>query len=131
MGWSIGFDTRWNRDIGYGVPATCDFPGCKAEIDRGLSYVCGSDPHGGDHGCGLYFCPKHLGYYTRRQAGEPGGVRDVQLCLRCGKRSKRGPFSPSLDVPEWINHKLTDESWAAWRRENPEQVTRLAAQIAG
>ena len=26
MGWSIGFDSKWNRDIGYGVPATCDYP---------------------------------------------------------------------------------------------------------
>lgn len=23
MGWSIGFDSNWNRDVGYGVPATC------------------------------------------------------------------------------------------------------------
>lgn len=41
MGWSIGFDSNWNRDIGYGVPAFCDHPGCTAEIDRGLAYVCG------------------------------------------------------------------------------------------
>ena len=44
MGWSIGFDTRWNRDIGYGVPAYCDHPGCNKEIDRGLSHVCGGEP---------------------------------------------------------------------------------------
>ena len=44
MGWSIGFDRRWNRDIGYGVPATCDQPGCGADIDRGLAFVCGGDP---------------------------------------------------------------------------------------
>ena len=34
MGWSIGYDNTWNRDIGYGVPATCDHLGCAAEIDR-------------------------------------------------------------------------------------------------
>lgn len=37
MGWSIGFDTRWKRDIGYGVPAECDHPTCGAQIDRGLA----------------------------------------------------------------------------------------------
>ena len=28
MGWSIGYDTNWKRDIGYGVPAKCDHPRC-------------------------------------------------------------------------------------------------------
>jgi len=32
MGWSIGYDGNWKRDIGYGVPAYCDFPGCWTEI---------------------------------------------------------------------------------------------------
>ena len=30
MGWSIGYDEKWQRDIGYGVPAICDYPGCTA-----------------------------------------------------------------------------------------------------
>jgi len=51
MSWAIGYDTRWQRDVGYGVPAWCDHPGCEAEIDRGLSYVCGNEPYGGDHEC--------------------------------------------------------------------------------
>lgn len=29
MSWVIGFDSNWNRDIGYGVLAFCDHPGCK------------------------------------------------------------------------------------------------------
>ncbi len=37
MGWSIGYDDNWKRDIGYGVRATCDHPACNAKIDRGLS----------------------------------------------------------------------------------------------
>lgn len=41
MGWAIGYDTTWGRDIGYGVPATCDYPSCTEAIDRGLGYVCG------------------------------------------------------------------------------------------
>ena len=55
MGWSLGYDSNWNRDIGYGVPAYCDHPYCNEEIDRGLSYVCGDALYGGDRGCGLFF----------------------------------------------------------------------------
>ena len=45
MGWEIGYDDNWERDIGYGVPAECDHPDCQV-IDRGLSYVCGGEPYG-------------------------------------------------------------------------------------
>lgn len=54
MGWSIGYDKKWKRDVGYGVPTTCDHHDCNEEIDRGLSYVCGGDIYGGERGCGLY-----------------------------------------------------------------------------
>lgn len=109
MGWSIGFDERWKRDIGYGVPAWCDYPGCYEEIDRGLSYVCGGDPYGGERGCGLYFCWEHHPYFREEEDAR-------QLCERCFAGKK--PFRPSLDIEEWIHHKLTDESWAEWRKEN-------------
>jgi hypothetical protein len=114
MGWSIGYDSNWKRDIGYGVPAYCDYPGCAAKIDRGLSYVCGGAPYGGD-GCGLFFCEEHMGYSERLQA---------QCCDRCVDGDE--PFNPSSDHPEWIRHKLTHESWAEWRKENPDSVARLA-----
>ena len=117
MGWSVGWDSNWKRDVGYGVPATCDHPGCGSSIDRGLSYVCGSQPYGGERGCGLYFCEKHLAYHTHRREGT------VQLCERCGKR--RRPFTPTPDVAEWIQHKLTDKSWSAWREEHPAEVAQL------
>src|SRR5205085_3858697 len=105
MSWAIGFDTVWNRDIGYGVPATCDHPGCGALIDRGLSYVCGGEPLGGQHGCGLYFCSEHLMIAGRSR-------EYAQVCCRC--YAGRPPFTPTADRPEWIQHKLTDESWAPW-----------------
>jgi hypothetical protein len=117
MGWSIGYDTTWKRDIGYGVPATCDHPGCGAEIDRGLSYVCGGEPYGGDKGCGLYFCERH-------QQGR------YQRCMRCAKY-RTNKFTPTPDVAEWINHKLTDESWARWRAESPKEVAELRAHVSG
>ena len=112
MGWSIGYDENWKRDIGYGVPAICDYPGCGEKIDRGLSYVCGGEPFGGDDGCGLYFCGKHL------------HPRKCERCLE-GKE----PFDPTMDTQEWIAWKLTDESWQRWRDENPEEVARLLANV--
>ncbi len=57
MGW--GYGEVDGREVGYNVMATCDFPGCKAKIDRGLGYCCGT-MHGGDNGCGNYFCAAHL-----------------------------------------------------------------------
>lgn len=122
MGWSIGFDGKWNRDIGYGVPAVCDHPDCHEEIDRGLSYVCaGQVPYGGD-GCGLYFCAKHRGHniYASEEEYADG-------CERCAKGED--PFDPKPDVLRWINWKLTDESWQEWRAENPEEVALLRASV--
>ncbi len=100
MGWSIGYDSHWERDVGYGVPAMCDYPSCDAEIDRGLAYVCGYEPHGGDRGCGLFFCGEHLGVDS--------------LCDRCVKGLE--PFEPTLDTLQWTTHKATHPSWEAWRQ---------------
>jgi len=107
MGWSLGFDTQWNRWIGYGVPAYCDYPGCKKRIDRGLAYVCcDAEPYGGENGCGLYFCGEH---------------HDIDgKCERCA--SGKEPFNPKEEHPLWIKHILTDRSWKEWRRENPKWV---------
>jgi hypothetical protein len=113
MGWSIGYDDNWKRDVGYGVPATCDHPGCDVAIDRGLAYVCGGDPYGGEHGCGLFFCEKHR-YYAAR--------RDAELCARCHASRHNNPFKPKPDTAEWITHKLTHPSWAEWRAEHPDFV---------
>jgi hypothetical protein len=103
MSWSIGYDDNWKRDIGYGVPAVCDHPKCNESIHRGLSYVCGGDPYGGERGCGLFFCSKHLSF----------GVSLPQLCMRCKRNGK--PYEPKPDVEEWIKHKMTDPSWEEWR----------------
>jgi hypothetical protein len=78
MGWAYCGKDEDGRDIGYSVEAKCDEPGCDADIDRGLSYVCGG-MHGGDGvGCGKYFCGKHLFY------GSPDDCRETyQLCKKC------------------------------------------------
>lgn len=116
MGWSIGFHD--GRDIGYGVPATCDHPGCGKGIDRGLSYVCGQDVYGGEHGCGLFFCSDHLGLNLASD-DRP------MVCARCAKH--KDPFEPTPDTAEWIAHKLTDPSWAQWRSEHPDETRTLTA----
>lgn len=107
MSWAVGFDTNWHRDVGYGVPATCDHPGCGEIIDRGLGYVCGGQPYGGEHGCGLFFCSAHL-----------VGI-SPQTCERCA--TNQPPFKPTDDAPEWTAHKITHPSWSEWRE------TQLAA----
>lgn len=114
MSWAVGYDQKWQRDIGYGVPATCDYPGCGAAIDRGLPYVCGSQPYGGEYGCGLYFCPQH-----QHVAGDK---RDnVHLCARCYHGKYYNAYTPTPDVQQWIDHKATHPSWAQWRKEQGQR----------
>lgn len=124
MGWSIGYDSNHKRDIGYGVPAVCDHPDCNAEIDRGLSYVCGGEPYGGEHGCGLYFCGNHREFTEIPVCDDPNVEGDyANLCERCVKGEDHFPLKP--DVQEWRDWKRTDPSWAQWREENPEEAAKL------
>lgn len=119
MSWELGYDKKWSRDIGYGVPAVCDHPDCNVEIDRGLSYVCADGkPYGGDRGCGLYFCGEHQ-HLTEKHH---------QLCIRCLRGNR--PFNPKPETNEWLHWKLTDESWAEWRADNQDEVQRIKAAIA-
>ena len=117
MGWSIGFDENNKRDIGYGVPAICDHPGCKEGINRGLSYVCGGAAYGGDKGCGLFFCGDHRLFSEYDE--------DPELCSRCC--DDEPPFDPSPDTYEWCQWKLNDESWQVWRDENKSVLEKLRA----
>lgn len=81
MGWAdCGTDDR-GRPIGYAHRATCDHPGCEAEIDRGLAYACGGHHLAGDWFCDGYFCPKHL-FFGPAMPGVSGCV-----CSACMKRS--------------------------------------------
>ena len=117
MSWAVGYDEKWERDIGYGVPAICDHPDCNARIDRGLDYTCCDCwPYGGDRGCGLYFCGKHQ-YFTEKHN---------QLCARCLRGNP--PYKPKPDLPEWTDHKMTCPSWEQWRSEHPNAVSEWLAQ---
>lgn len=122
MSWAIGYDYTWRRDIGYGVPAICDHPDCKEEIDRGLAHVCaGEEPYGGV-GCGLFFCGRHLSYLVDAE-DEDHAIG----CERCA--TGEDPFAPKPDVRQWVEWKLADESWKRWRDENPEEVAGLRLQL--
>lgn len=113
MGWSIGYDSNWGRDIGYGVVAYCDHPDCDKTIDRGLAHVCANqEPYGGD-GCGLYFCSKHNGHCC---------------CERC--RDGKDPFEPKPEHPRWIYWKLHHESWEQWRQDSPDEVKEFKSAWA-
>jgi len=122
MSWAIGYDDRWQRDIGYGVPAYCDHPRCKKEIDRGLSYVCGG-VKGGEYGCGLYFCGEHQHTHKFR-----GSDRYEQYCKAC-IASYKTYYKAKPDHPDWIKHKLTHSSWKTWRKNNKNEVEKLTLQI--
>jgi len=107
MGWSIGWDENWKRDIGYSIPAYCDHPKCNKDINRGIAYVCGGEPYGGDVGCGLYFCSEHLSFSRSKEA--------PQLCPRCN--AYKPPYKKiKPEHPDWIKFKMTDPSWAEWRK---------------
>lgn len=110
MGYSIGYDSANQRDVGYGVPATCEHPGCDEEIDRGMGYACGGGMP--EDGCGRYFCGAH------------GGGVECSQCVR-GK----SPFPLKPDRPEWIQHKLTCPSWAEWRAKNPQRVAAQQQEL--
>lgn len=78
MGWAnCGEDSR-GRPIGYAHTAKCDHPGCKKEIDRGLSYACGGMHGFTEHGCEKYFCSEHLSFAV--EDGE--GI--CYVCDECG-----------------------------------------------
>jgi hypothetical protein len=84
------------------------------EIDRGVAYACGGRQV---DSCGLYFCDEHLLF-----SFGVGGY----LCERCvGDPYESKAFEPTPDVPEWIDHVLSDESWATWRAENPARVEAM------
>lgn len=79
MGWAYCGTDKDGREIGYGVEAVCDSPGCRAPIHRGLSFVCGN-MHGGDGvGCGKYFCRDHLIVVEMKDGSSN------QLCADCLK----------------------------------------------
>ena len=77
MSWARGINHE-GREVGYAIEAPCDHPECGTVINLGLSYICGSEIHGGEHGCGKFFCDLH------RRPTLTGPVT-VSLCAACMK----------------------------------------------
>lgn len=108
---------RW---AGHMVPAECDMPDCREEIERDLDSKCEQHPADADliaegetdpemiaRGCGMFFCSTHLG----ATAGYEG-------------------IKPKPDSLVWMRHQLTDESWADWRAQNPATARSRAEAVA-
>lgn len=95
MGWgNCGTDSK-GRPIGYVFAATCDHPGCKAKIDRGLAYVCGI-MHGQDEwSCERYFCSEHKRF--------PNVETDCQgaVCFECAAiiEAEEASLADTEDAP--------------------------------
>jgi hypothetical protein len=79
------------------------------EITRGLEHACGMSHEPTAQGCGLHFCAAHL--------------NASQQCDRCA--AGKAPYKTKADHPKWDEWKLTDDSWSAWRANNPEAVARI------
>ncbi len=104
MGWArCGHDSR-GRPIGYAHSARCDHPGCKAKIDRGLSYACGG-MHGTSDGCEDYFCGDHMTHAYDPCAGE-----SKQFCLGCAGELDRQKMS---DLLQALVEAVTDPNASA------------------
>lgn len=91
MGWGdCGKNHKTGDMMGYCYPGVCSQSGCLKEINHGLSYVCGGMHEGGDSGCGLYFCDKHLSIYEEIYDDELDinifiGGPSERLCEECVK----------------------------------------------
>ena len=92
MGWAGPMPNAEGRMVGYAVEATCDADHCDAKIDRGLAYVCGGMHDGDEHGCGHYFCYKHL----LMGVGLP-----AQLCTPCAEQYRK-------DYPEEVEAAIEE-----------------------
>lgn len=105
------------RHAGYAVVCLCDHPDCSEEIDRGLSYVCGSEPGETERGCGRYFCGEHMKYRTY---GRGKDAEDVQVCEECKARRKPWPMKPdlphALNGIRWFTPEDEAEAMEMWRQ---------------
>lgn len=117
MGWGYGIDAN-GREVGYRVTATCDWPGCDSEIDRGLSHACGGMHDENEVGCAGYYCTKHLMGSRRR----PGGDGGVSVCNDCAKppSKRRRPALEFTEPGKLINSIIADICQRPRNKGEPE-----------
>lgn len=56
--------------------------------------------------------------------------RGRQRCAHCARLKGSKKPKPSPDHPDWMLHKLTDESWQQWRDENPDEVAAIRTALS-
>lgn len=144
MGYSVYFSDKNNRWQGYGVPAFCDHPGCKNEIDRGMAYVCcGNQEH--TNSCGGFYCAEHAELCTLISEDEFDEALDdeeVQEQLELYGLTEMPIFDEdgyfyhcehkpieAKEHPSWIKHVSADESWKQWRDEEPELWKEMQGRV--
>ena len=100
----MGYGVYWanGRWQGYEIPAFCDYPGCKEEIDRGMGWQHQEDE---EEPPSVFCCLDHT--------LEPIELFEVE----------------EKEHPEWLKHILTDESWKEWRNKEPEIVKKYKAML--
>lgn len=131
MGYSVYFSAKNNRWQGYGVPAYCDHPNCQNVIDRGVGYICCDNPNH-TASCGGFFCELHryqLVYEDQLHEMSEEEINRLGIDSREEQATEGDGIICCTHAPietkehhEWLNHVLTDESWAEWRKEEPEVV---------
>jgi hypothetical protein len=117
MGWAnCGTDSK-GRSIGYGFDGTCDHPGCKTKVSRGLGSACGGmhgeGTLGGDRridwdsmivSCEGYFCGEHL-LFANLEHEDGADLYPPQLCPKCAAALE----ADYRTNPDWREHWPTDE----------------------
>lgn len=105
----MGYQVYWHngRWQGYGVPAYCDFPGCKIEIDRGMGF---QHPDDAEHGSGvpeIFCCGEHM---------------NTEIDLSTFEIERK-------EHPDWLRHVLSHDSWDKWRNGHPDSVEAMRNQL--
>lgn len=113
MGWANCGHDKKGRPIGYAHAATCDHPGCKAKIDRGLAYACGGmHGDGASFECEGYFCLEHLLSVTSDE------MHMGQQCYACNARM----LEWMRKCPEDFSAEELEDALGA-ESETPKHVT--------
>ena len=132
MGYAVYWTPEHNRWEGYAVPAQCDWPSCRTQVDRGLAYRC--EDHGGYKlmldGAEISYSRFHCEPAAEEEWEEEPGCELTFCDEHRAATSDHHGVSPKGELPVWEEHMLRDESWAEWRQDNPDMVGEMAERLA-
>lgn len=125
MGWARGYSHEQGREVGYGIEAICDFPKCKARIDRGLDYACGGGHAGmSEGGCAHYFCRRHRYGKYRENSSQKSMCDDGMIAhnfathVRGVRRERRALLVEMLRFRSGEPISALKHWWPLWRFAN-------------